>query len=298
MNILDVKHLTKEFGKFTAVNDISFSIPQGVCFGLLGPNGAGKTTTIEIIEGIIPATSGDIRFNGTPITRDFNQHAGIQFQQTSLPDYLSTVEILSLFRSFYTNPLSENELIALCDLGEFTNTYATRLSGGQRQRLLLALALINDPSIIFLDEPTTGLDPQSRRRFWQLINRVKEQGKTVLLTTHYMEEASFLCDELIIMDHGQIIAQGTPDRLLLDHFDSSYISLNYSSGITREIINSSSIDPESVTWLEEKCLIFSAHIHDTIRTLIDLNVQLNDIQIQHASLEDLFLKLTGHSLRE
>lgn len=174
--ILEVINLTKSFRSLKAVDDISFSIPRGVCFGLLGPNGAGKTTTIEIIEDIKKPSSGEILYKGKPRDREFSKQTGIQFQSTSLMDYLKTREVLALFAKLYPQSQPIDHLIELCQLEEFLDTYATRLSGGQRQRLLLAVALVNDPEVLFLDEPTTGLDPQSRRNFWSLIREIKSRG--------------------------------------------------------------------------------------------------------------------------
>ncbi|MBT5835738.1 MAG: ABC transporter ATP-binding protein, partial [Hellea sp.] len=191
--MLEVFNLTKSFRSLKAVDDVSFSIPKGSCFGLLGPNGAGKTTTIEIIEGIKKPTTGKILYKGKERNSNFSSEMGIQFQTTALMDYLKTYEVLKLFSKLYRHTKSIDELIEICQLDEFLGTYATKLSGGQRQRLLLAIALVNDPEILFLDEPTTGLDPQARRNFWSLIRNIKKNGKTILLTTHYMEEAELLC---------------------------------------------------------------------------------------------------------
>lgn len=297
MNILEVKQLTKRYHPVEAVKGISFNVTQGTCFGLLGPNGAGKTTTLEMIEGITRPTSGEILFQGKRIDKHFKKKAGIQFQETALPDFLTTSEILELFSSFYTETIDINTIIEQCDLGEFLDTYATKLSGGQRQRLLLALAILNNPDIIFLDEPTTGLDPHSRRKFWALIDRIKQQGKTILLTTHYMEEAAFLCDELIIMDHGEIIEQGEPLELVQKHFKTSYISLNRKN-VDAAQLDAKTIHAESIEWLEDKCLIFSNRIPDTLSALLTFNLNLDSMHIHQPTLEDLFLKLTGHALNE
>ncbi len=188
-SVIEVKGLTKVYKGVSAVDNIDFSIEKGKCFGLLGPNGAGKTTTIEIMEGIISPTSGVVEYYGKVASDDVSQQIGIQFQHTALQDFLTVKETLDLFTSFYQQTLSHEQLIELCDLTEFLDRDNRLLSGGQRQRLLLALALINDPDIIFLDEPTTGLDPQARRNFWQLIQNIKKRDKTVILTTHYMDEA-------------------------------------------------------------------------------------------------------------
>ncbi len=218
--IIEVKNLIKHYSKAKAVNGISFSIARGSCFGLLGPNGAGKTTTLEMIEGITQPSSGEILFCGAPTGPSFKEKSGIQFQATSLQDFLTVKEVLKLFSSFYQAPLNIQELAELCSLEEFWDRDTHELSGGQRQRVLLAIALINNPEVVFLDEPTTGLDPQARRAFWELIQSIKRKNKTIILTTHYMEEAYILCDEIVIMNQGTIIAQGGPKDLLQKHFNS------------------------------------------------------------------------------
>jgi ABC-2 type transport system ATP-binding protein len=300
--ILQVNELRKSFPSAAnpmvkAVNGISFSIPKGICFGLLGPNGAGKTTTIEMIEGLCQPNSGEIRYNGNNLAKhqhhkQFKKEAGIQFQETALPDYLTVVETLKLFASFYPRHLAIDEVITLCDLGEFLNQLSTRLSGGQRQRLLLALALINDPQLVFLDEPTTGLDPQSRRRFWHLIERIKGQGKTILLTTHYMDEAEYLCDDLVIMDHGAIIDQGSPKALLAKHFQHVKIRLD------KEVLENTPFASDAqIKRDDEHAYIYTSSVEQTITQLIEQQVPLNSLSVQNPTLEDLFIKLTGHQLR-
>ncbi len=291
--ILEVRNLRKCFKDLVAVADISFQIPEGICFGLLGPNGAGKTTTIEMIEGITRPTAGEILFRGAPRDASFRLQAGIQFQATSMMDHLKTREILELFHSLYAKTLPLPELIALCDLESLLEQTATRLSGGQKQRLMFALSLINDPEIVFLDEPTTGLDPQSRRNLWKLIERIKAQGKTVLLTTHYMDEAEILCDHLIIIDHGRIIAEGSPTALLKEHFGYFYVC-----------IDTQDFDPlgieigEPVARKNGRIEIQSRSVNDTLQRLIQHGAQLNSLSVRQPTLEDLFLKLTGHTLRE
>ena len=291
--ILEVRNLSKSFRSLKAVDDISFAIPKGTCFGLLGPNGAGKTTTIEMVEGITKPSSGEIYYKGKPRDSSFLEETGIQFQSTSLMDYLRTREVLALFARFYANSTPIEALIELCQLEDFLDTYATRLSGGQRQRLLLAVALINDPEILFLDEPTTGLDPQSRRHFWSLIRTIKARGKTVLLTTHYMEEAELLCDQLIIMDKGNIIAEGSPQSLLRQHFKDSYICLN------REDLDDDLASLGSrVEVREDGIAIATSEVEKTLAELVALNINLRSLRVRNPSLDDLFLKLTGHHLRE
>ncbi|WOH37301.1 ABC transporter ATP-binding protein [Thalassotalea fonticola] len=289
MKIITVENLTKHYKDVKAVDDVSFDIIKGHCFGLLGPNGAGKTTTIEIMEGIINKTSGEVKYN-TQANADVSQLIGIQFQSTALQDYLTVTETLNLFSSFYEKTLSNETLIELCDLSEFVNRDNRLLSGGQRQRLLLALALINDPEIVFLDEPTTGLDPQSRRHFWQLIKNIKAQGKTVILTTHYMDEAEQLCDNIVIMDNGKIIEQGSPKQLLTRHFKQVFIYLPVEN-VGNELATKQRWNIEE-TYVEIK----SVNVEKTVKELIELAVPLTGLHIKSANLDDLFLKLTGHSL--
>jgi len=200
--ILQVSHLVKKFGDLTAVNDVSFNIHAGSCVGLLGPNGAGKTTTIELLEGIKTPTSGNITYNGKPLGQQFRNEAGIMFQNTALQEFVTVKEMLIQFSRFYPKTANIEQLVKDYALEEFLHQDTRKLSGGQKQRVLLAIALINHPKILFLDEPTTGLDPQSRHNLWEQVRRVKDNGATILLTTHYMEEAYELCDEIAIMDYG------------------------------------------------------------------------------------------------
>ncbi|NQZ22819.1 MAG: ABC transporter ATP-binding protein [Colwellia sp.] len=290
--VIEVKDLVKSYKGVQAVDDISFAISKGHCFGLLGPNGAGKTTTIEIMEGIIKATSGQVLYSGKSIGKDISQQIGIQFQSTALQDFLTVKETLNLFSSFYDNTLPHEELIELCDLKDFLDRDNRLLSGGQRQRLLLALALINDPEIIFLDEPTTGLDPQARRNFWQLIKNIKAQNKTVILTTHYMDEAEQLCDNVVIMDRGKIIESGTPNQLLAKHFKNVYIYL------PKEQVPQELIDKNQWCIENGRVEITTQKVEEIISLLIAEQVSLDGLQVKSPNLDDLFLKLTGHSLRE
>ncbi|MDI1300294.1 MAG: ABC transporter ATP-binding protein [bacterium] len=290
--ILAVENLHKHYGELKAVDGVSFAVKPGICFGLLGPNGAGKTTTIEMMEGITAPSSGRILFQGRDIDAQFRLHAGIQFQHTALPDFLTTREALDLFSSFYQHTLPRDELIAACSLEDYLDQYSSKLSGGQRQRLLLALALVNDPDIVFLDEPTTGLDPQARRNFWTLIQRIKARGKTIILTTHYMDEAELLCDELAIMDKGRIIAEGTPQALLRAHFDAMKVSLD------RQAFSADPASwPEPVSVHEDRVEILSHDVARTLAQLIAGNISLSSLEVRPPTLEDLFIKLTGHALR-
>jgi len=291
--ILNVSNLFKHFAEVKAVDGISFSIERGTCFGLLGPNGAGKTTTVEMLEGIITPTSGEIFYLGQPIGSKFKNEAGIMFQSTSLQEYIKVREALVLFQHFYPKIRPLEELIEHCALGEFLDRDVRHLSGGQRQHLLLAIALINDPEIIFLDEPTTGLDPQARRNFWQLVNNIKSEQKTLILTTHYMEEAHELCDEIAIMDNGKIIAHNSPMALLKKHFDNSVVSLS-EGDITIAMKEDESL---KLYYRNGHVEILSDDVNSTIHYLIDHGVSLTNLQVRSRTLEDLFLELTGHELR-
>ena len=290
-SILEARNLIKTYSDVTAVDGISFSLKHGECFGLLGPNGAGKTTTMEMLEGIIKPDSGEILYQGVAINARFKHEIGIQFQSTSLQDFQTVIESLQMFAALYEKQADLNELIELCHLKEFINRDTRKLSGGQRQRLLLAIALINDPQLIFLDEPTTGLDPQSRRNFWSLIEGIKQAGKSILLTTHYMEEAYRLCDHIAIVDQGKIIIEGIPDDLLRQHFSASVIRLPRSSK------QNASVLPEDINLVDGHYELFTNSVPESITRLEQLGFGLSDCQISAPTLEDLFLKLTGHALR-
>lgn len=290
--VIRVENLTKSYKEVVAVDNINFSIEKGRCFGLLGPNGAGKTTTIEIMEGIIKATQGQVYYYDKPVDESMSQQIGIQFQHTALQDYLTVQETLDLFTSFYEHTVDHEELIALCDLNEFLDRDNRLLSGGQRQRLLLALALINDPDIVFLDEPTTGLDPQARRNFWQLIKNIKARNKTVVLTTHYMDEAQQLCDDVLIMDHGKVIESGTPRSLLAKHFSEVFIYLPEAQ------IPQSLCQQHGWKAYDQQVEIATNDVEKTLALLLEEQVPLTGLHVKSPNLDDLFLKLTGHSLRE
>jgi ABC-2 type transport system ATP-binding protein len=290
--LLETHNLVKHFRGVNAVNGIDLVIPTGCCFGLLGPNGAGKTTTVEMLEGIQQPTAGDIRYRGEALGARFRQEVGIMFQSTALQDFITGRENLRMFGNFYTRTLPLSELIDACALGEFLDRDTRKLSGGQRQRLLLAIALVNDPELIFLDEPTTGLDPQARRNFWELIHRIKARGKTILLTTHYMEEAYHLCDEIAIMDHGRIIAQGTPHELLEAHFDDVVLQLP-----AADFPDPPPPLSHTVVRGRNSVEILTRDVTAAIRELLARDISLARLQIRPRTLEDLFLELTGRELR-
>ncbi len=273
------------------MDGIGFQIETGSCYGLLGPNGAGKTTTMEILEGIIVPDSGEIIYQGYPVDERFRHEIGIQFQTTSLQDFQTVSEALAMFAALYEKTADMNELIELCHLQDFIHRDTRKLSGGQRQRLLLAIALVNDPSLVFLDEPTTGLDPQSRRNFWSLIEGIKQAGKTILLTTHYMEEAYRLCDQIAIVDRGRIIIEGEPDDLLRQHFASTVIRL------PQQAVTQPHRLPQDIKLVDGHYELFTDDVPQSITRLEQLGFGLGDCQISAPTLEDLFLKLTGHALR-
>ncbi len=291
--ILEVKNLVKKYNQVVAVDGISFALARGVCFGLLGPNGAGKTTTIEVIEDVIPPTAGDIFYKGAARTPSFREEVGIQFQSTALLNLLTVRETLETFQSFFTKTATVDELVKMCQLAEFLDQYNDRISGGQRQRFLLALALINRPELLFLDEPSTGLDPQARRNLWDLIQGIKAEGKTIILTTHYMEEAQYLCDEVAIMDYGKIIAQGSPAGLIR----------RYNRGVTvvlprHRFALQADRFPLPVSEVKDTIEIKTDDVNQCLNQLIAHGVDLSDITVHSPNLETVFLNLTGRKLRE
>jgi ABC-2 type transport system ATP-binding protein len=290
--LLEVRNLVKTYPAITAVDGVSLVVPEGVCFGLLGPNGAGKTTTIEIMEGILAPTSGEVRYRGEPLGPRFKEEAGILFQKTALQDFLTVRQSLAMFRGLYDRGLSVDEIIRICALEKLEGRDNRKLSGGQQQRLLLAIALVNDPSLLFLDEPTTGLDPQARRNFWELIQSIKARKKTIVLTTHYMEEAELLCDEIAIMDRGRIIAQGPPRRLLREHFAEVLLELP-----KQEFPAAARALPLRLIEASDRVEITTDDLDGTLRALMDARVPLTDLRIRPPNLEDLFLELTGKELR-
>jgi len=289
---LEARHLRKRYPGVLAVDDVSFKVPEGVCFGLLGPNGAGKTTTVEMIEGVTPATAGEIYYYGKPAGKRFREEAGIQFQNTALQDNLTVRETLEMFHSLYDRQADVNHIISECSLIELQDRDNRKLSGGQRQRLLLAVALVNRPRLVFLDEPTTGLDPQARRNFWDLVRRIQSDGTTIILTTHYMEEAEILCEQIAIMDAGRIIASGSPQQLLRDHYKNVIIELP-SSDLNGELTGVDFHRREQDGMIE----ISTNDVNSVLKQLADQVHGLDRLKIRQPNLEDLFLDLTGHSLR-
>lgn len=304
--VINVEHLVKSYGAVKAVNDISFEVGQGEVFGMLGPNGAGKTTTVEIIEGLRQADSGKVSVLGLDIAKvpaRIKQKIGIQLQAPSLLPLLRVEELLGLFAGFFTHSLPVGEVLEMLALTDSRKVLVKNLSGGQQQRLSVAMALINDPDIAFLDEPTTGLDPQSRRGLWSVIENMRKKDKTIFLTTHYMEEAERLCDRVAIIDHGQIIAIGSPEELIKNHFKEKAIQFEMEPPPEPFILEtlpgttSVAIDVNDV-------VIYSNDITATMSAVlkyaekIDATRQLKDLHVREATLEDVFLKLTGRRIRE
>jgi len=294
-------------GKVEAVRGLNLEIQTGECFGLLGPNGAGKTTTIEILEGLLEPTSGQVTILGRTWkenARELREAMGISLQETRLSEKLTVLETIELFSGFYRQPRAPREVLEQMQLEEKADSWVGKLSGGQRQRLAVATALVGNPKVLFLDEPTTGLDPQSRRQLWDIIRSFQKAGGTVLLTTHYMDEAERLCDRLAIVDHGQVIAEGTPadliDRLGCHHMVEFQVSGN---------ANGSDVDGwralpgvESVRHDNGLVCLNVREPHLTIPALLDAVTkerrQLLHLTTRQASLEDVFVRLTGRHLRE
>ncbi len=289
---LEARNLLKQYPGVTAVDGVSFAVAEGSCFGLLGPNGAGKTTTVEIIEGVTPATSGEVWYRGAPAGRRFREEVGIQFQATALQDYITVRETLEMFVRLYDRRADIGAIIETCSLAELLDRDNRKLSGGQRQRLFLAVALVNRPRLVFLDEPTTGLDPQARRNFWDLVKRLRDQGTTIILTTHYMDEAQILCDEIAIMDRGRIIAQGNPGELLRERYPGLIIEIPLAD-VRGDLVTLDHRLIDDAGIVE----ILAVDVAATIHLLLPEVHSLNRIKIRQPTLEDLFLDLTGHLLR-
>jgi ABC-2 type transport system ATP-binding protein len=305
---IQCRELCKTYdGKVEAVRGLNLQIEFGECFGLLGPNGAGKTTTIEILEGLLEPTSGEVSIFGhtwRDNERQLREWLGISLQETRLSEKLSVRETIELFASFYHEPLSSEEVMEQLELTEKADAWVGKLSGGQRQRLAVATALVCNPKILFLDEPTTGLDPQSRRQLWEIIRNFQRQGGTVLLTTHYMDEAERLCDRLAIVDHGQIIAEGSPadliERLGGHHVVEFAVGRNHDGASLDAWRNLPSV--ESVRHDDGLIALSVKQPHLAIPALLDaIEKQGNSLQhltTRQASLEDVFVRLTGRHLRE
>jgi ABC-2 type transport system ATP-binding protein len=299
-----VRGLVKRYADITAVDGIDFEVRAGEVFGLLGPNGAGKTTTVEILEGLRAPDAGEAIVLGIDVAKDpdpLKPRIGISLQTASMYPKLTVVEIIDLFRSFYATSRPTDELIDMLELGERRNARTKDLSGGQRQRLAVALALVNDPELIFLDEPTTGLDPAARRSLWDLIRGLKAAGRSVLLTTHYMEEAEVLCDRLAIMDHGRILEMGTVDQLISKRFKERAVRFDRIDGIDDATLEKLAA-VTSIKHDDDAILLYSTDVAATVGALLALTeahgVEPQDLGIRRATLEDVFLELTGRALRD
>ncbi|HJU87789.1 MAG TPA: ABC transporter ATP-binding protein [Gemmatimonadaceae bacterium] len=302
---LAVRALQKRYGEVVAVDGLDLEVRPGECFGLLGPNGAGKTTTIEICEGLLEPTSGDVEVLGrrwASEERELRQMLGIQLQETQLAEKLTVRETVRLFRSFYERGREPEEVIALVQLEEKSRARVGSLSGGQKQRLALACALVGDPQLLFLDEPTTGLDPQARRQLWELIGELRAGGRTIVLTTHYMEEAERLCDRVAIVDHGRAIALGTP-RALVQSLGADHV--------VEFALGDAAFDAERLSRLEGVRSVRSdngswsltvAELHVALPAILAeverRGATLAELRTHSATLDDVFVSLTGRRLRE
>jgi ABC-2 type transport system ATP-binding protein len=304
-SIIVVQGLKKTYGGNTVVNDVSFEVERGEIFGLLGPNGAGKSTTTEIIEGLRTADAGKIAVLGMDSVRNSNeikQKIGIQLQIPSLLPLLNTEEIIDLFGGVYRHSIPASQLLKLLSLEDSRKVLTKNLSGGQQQRLSVAMALVNDPEIAFLDEPSTGLDPQARRNLWSVIEEMRARGKTIFLTTHFMEEAERLCDRIAIMDHGKIIASDAPQELINTYFKESAIQFEADVIPDLEVLRAFPGATE-VLIDNNEVVIYSQDVQATMSAVLQyaesssLNRQLKNLHVRQSTLEDVFLKLTGRRIR-
>ena len=302
--VIRVTGLHKRYGETRAVDGVSFEVAAGTVFGLLGPNGAGKTTTVEVLEGLRTPDSGEVRVLGIDAVHhpdELKPRIGVSLQTAALYPKLTVVEVLDLFRSFYPTGRATADLVGLMDLGEKRTTRTQDLSGGQRQRLSVALALVNDPELVFLDEPTTGMDPAARRALWDVVLGLRAEGRTVLLTTHYMEEAEILCDRLAIMDHGHILEEGTVNELISRRFKERAVRFDPIDGLSDERL-SGLPGVTSVKREDGEVLVYTRDVPGTIGAVLDaseaLGVEPANLGVRRATLEDVFLDLTGRALRD
>jgi ABC-2 type transport system ATP-binding protein len=302
--VVEVSNLVKAYGDVKAVNEISLSVAKGEVFGMLGPNGAGKTTTVEIIEGLRSADSGSATVLGMDVSKDtraVKERIGVQSQSPALFPGLKVREIVNFFRSLYKKSVPAAQIIDLASLQESQDVLFRNLSGGQQQRLSVALAFVNDPEIIFLDEPTTGLDPQARRAMWEVIETFRRAGKTVVLTTHYMEEAQRLCDRIAIMDYGQIIALDSPQRLIESNIKESAIQFKMKEYPGDQVL-ASLPDVSKAIKEGDDIIVYTNNIPSAISGLLGLasqrSAELSELSVRQATLEDVFLKLTGKRIRD
>ena len=307
---LSIKGLRKAFADVVAVDDIDLEIMRGECFGLLGPNGAGKTTTIEICEGLTAPDAGTVSLLGLNWQRaahELRQRIGVQLQETQFPEKLTVEETLRLFRSFYRRGMSVEDVIGLAQLEEKCRSRVGTLSGGQKQRLAMACSLVGDPELLFLDEPTTGLDPQARRHLWDLVDHLRNAGRTIILTTHYMDEAERLCDRVAIMDHGRIISLGTPQQLIASVGGDHIVEF----AVTTQDPNTNPLDGVVLTaipGIQSHRVDAGLHqlsvgeLHTTVprifSALAEMGLHPSEFRTHSATLEDVFVRLTGRNLRD
>ena len=303
MPVIKVEHLRKVYGKVVAVNDISFEVQEGEIFGMVGPNGAGKTTTIECLESLRNPDSGKISVLGLNPRNDgyaLRERIGIQLQEATLYDRIRVWEALDLFASFYHHSIDWNSLLETLGLEDKRNSYINKLSGGQKQRLYIALALVNDPELIFLDELTTGLDPQARRMMWKLVQDIRNQGKTVFLTTHYMEEAEQLCNRVAIIDRGNIIALDTPENLIRSLGVDSRIIFSVKEPFEVEHLKKLK-RVSRVECSNERVIVYGQGeklVGEVVNMLTVDGVHFHDLRTEQPTLDDVFLTLTGHEIRD
>jgi len=302
MAIVEVVDLFKRYGDVVAVDRIGFVVEAGEVFGILGPNGAGKTTTLEIVEGLRRPDGGRAVVEGVDVQqhpREVRSRIGVQLQQAGFFDRLTVEETLQLFAAFHRRALPVSDVIHRLQLDEKRHARVDTLSGGQQQRLSVAAALINDPRIVFLDEPTTGLDPQARHALWEVIGSVRREGRTVILTTHYMEEAQHLCDRVAIMDHGRIVTQDTPRGLIRAHAPGTTVSVSLGGGQVRF---DALPGVQTVEQADGEVVLFTSDPLQTVHALMELNRSgqaiFHQLRVEEATLEDVFLHLTGRRLRE
>lgn len=302
-DVIEVNDLTKRYGRLTAVDRVTFSVREGEIFGLIGPNGAGKTTSMECVEGIRKPDGGTVRVLGTdPYTQSatLRDRIGVQLQDAQLQKRIKVWEAVDLMASLYSKPVDSAALLEQLGLANKLNTWFMNLSGGQKQRLFIALALINEPEVVFLDELTTGLDPQARRAIWELVEGIKRRGKTVFLTTHLMEEAERLCDRVAIIEHGKVIAMDTPDALVRQHCPEVSVSISCEDGFDSNAI-SQAIPGVEIENRKERVVLSGVgddFVTEAIRYLARQDFQFRDLHTHRPNLEDVFLKLTGHTVRE
>jgi ABC-2 type transport system ATP-binding protein len=297
--------LVKRYGDVVAVNGLDLEVQPGECFGLLGPNGAGKTTTVEILQGILPADAGDVEILGLRWGRDdgeLRQRIGTQLQETLFPEKLTVLETVVLFRSFFRQGMPPAQALSLVGLTEKRRALVKNLSGGQRQRLALAVALVSRPDLLFLDEPTAGLDPQARRQLWDIIRELRARGRTVLLTTHYMDEAERLCDRVAVVDAGRVISLGTPRELIASLGAEHVVEFGVADGAPAAEVLAAVPGVRAVHREDGRIRLTVAQIHETVPALINLlrerRIELTELLTHHATLEDVFLHLTGRTLRD